>query len=83
MTDSSLHIALISETFPPETSSLASILGRLCAGLSARGHQLQVVRPRQSSDANRHSDAKLLLTHGWPLPGYPGLQWGLSARRKL
>ena len=83
MTDSSLHIALISETFPPETSSLASILGRLCAGLSARGHQLQVVRPRQSSDANRHSDAQLLLTHGWPLPGYPGLQWGLSARRKL
>jgi glycosyltransferase involved in cell wall biosynthesis len=83
MTDSSLHIALISETFPPEINDLASTLGRLCAGLSARGHRLQVVRPRQSSDAGRRSDAQLLLTHGWPLPGYPGLRWGLSARRKL
>lgn len=83
MTESSLHIALISETFPPETNGLASTLGRLCTGLSARGHRLQVVRPRQSSDAGRRSDAELLLTHGWPLPGYPGLQWGFSARRKL
>lgn len=83
MTDASLHIALISETFPPEANHLASTLGRLCAGLSARGHQLQVVRPRQNSDADRRSDAHLLLTHGWPLPGYPGLQWGLAARRKL
>jgi len=83
MTDSSLHIALISETFPPESNGLANTLGRLCSGLSARGHRLQVVRPRQSSDAGRRSDAELLLAHGWPLPGYPGLQWGWSARHKL
>lgn len=83
MTESSLHIALISETFPPEVNAVADPLGRLCAGLRARGHRLQVVRPRQSSDAGRNSDASLLLTRGWPLPGYPGLQWGLSARRKL
>ncbi|TBW11820.1 glycosyltransferase family 1 protein [Azotobacter chroococcum subsp. isscasi] len=78
-----LHIALISETFPPEVNGVANTLGRLCAGLRARGHRVQVVRPRQSADRGRHSDEGLLLTRGWPLPGYPGLQWGQSATSKL
>jgi glycosyltransferase involved in cell wall biosynthesis len=83
MNQACLHIALISETFPPEPNSVANTLGRLCAGLSARGHQLQLIRPRQASDAGQTSDAQLLLTQGWPLPGYPGLQWGFAARRTL
>jgi glycosyltransferase involved in cell wall biosynthesis len=83
MNESSLQIALVSDTFAPQVNGVANTLDRLCAGLSARGHQLQRVRPRQSSDGDRRSDAHLLLTHCWPLPGYPGLQWGLSARRKL
>jgi glycosyltransferase involved in cell wall biosynthesis len=78
-----LHIALISETFPPEVNGVANTLGRLCAGLRARGHRVQVVRPRQNADRGRRSDEQLLLTRGWPLPGYPGLQWGQSATGKL
>jgi len=78
-----LHIALIGETFPPEVNGVANTLGRLCAGLRERGHRLQVVRPRQSADRGRHGDEQLLLTRGWPLPGYPGLQWGQSATSKL
>ncbi|WP_439886092.1 glycosyltransferase family 4 protein [Pseudomonas sp. MBLB4123] len=62
---------------------MANTLGRLTEGLRARGHRLQLVRPRQASDQDRKSDAQLLLTRGWPLPGYPGLQWGQSALRKL
>jgi glycosyltransferase involved in cell wall biosynthesis len=80
MNEASLQIALVSETFPPEVNGVANTLSHLCAGLSARGHQLQLVRPRQNSDGDRRSDAKLLLTQGWPLPGYSGLKWGLSAR---
>lgn len=83
MSTSSLHIALISETFPPEINGVANTLGRLSEGLTARGHRLQLVRPRQSSDQGRKSDEHLLLTRGWPLPGYPGLQWGQSALHKL
>lgn len=79
----SLHIALISETFPPEINGVANTLGRLCAGLRARGHRLQLVRPRQNQDKGRHSDSDLLLTRGWPLPGYPGLQWGQASTQKL
>ncbi|WP_089359510.1 glycosyltransferase family 4 protein [Pseudomonas segetis] len=83
MSTSSLYIALVTETFTPEINGVANTLERLVNGLRARGHQLQLVRPRQSSDQTRKSDEHLLLTRGWPLPGYPGLQWGQSARHKL
>ncbi|MBC3779400.1 glycosyltransferase family 1 protein [Pseudomonas sp. SWRI99] len=77
-----LHITLISETFPPEINGVANTLGRLCDGLRARGHQVDLVRPRQAGDQQR-SDDELLLCRGWPLPGYPGLQWGQSSMHKL
>lgn len=78
-----LHITLISETFPPEINGVANTLGRLCEGLRARGHQVELVRPRQAGDPQRSTDDALLLCRGWPLPGYPGLQWGQSSMHKL
>ncbi|MDT9646892.1 glycosyltransferase family 1 protein, partial [Pseudomonas sp. JV245A] len=39
-----LHITLITETFPPEINGVANTLGRLCEGLRARGHQVELVR---------------------------------------
>lgn len=83
MTVTSLHIALISETFPPEINGVANTLGRLCQGLQQRGHRLQLIRPRQAGDLQQQSDDGLLLTRGWPLPGYAGLQWGQSSLHKL
>ena len=74
----SLHIALISETFPPEINGVANTLGRLVDGLRGRGH-----RPRQEVDQEQDAGNDLLLTRGWPLPGYPGLQWGQSSLHKL
>ena len=79
----SLHIALISETFPPEINGVANTLGRLVDGLRSRGHRVQLIRPRQDTDQQSTADADLLLTRGWPLPGYPGLQWGQSSLHKL
>ncbi len=83
MNVTSLHIALVSETFPPEINGVANTLGRLCQGLRERGHRLQLIRPRQDGDARSQTDDELLLTRGWPLPGYAGLQWGQSALHKL
>ncbi|WP_394559446.1 glycosyltransferase family 4 protein [Aquipseudomonas alcaligenes] len=82
MNVTSLYIALVSETFPPEVNGVANTLGRLCQGLRERGHHLQLVRPRQA-DEQSQADDDLLLTRGWPLPGYAGLQWGQSALHKL
>ena len=81
--DAPLHIAFISETFAPEINGVAHTLGHLYRGLAQRGHLLQVIRPRQTADRQTSSDETLLLTRGWPLPGYPGLQWGQSSLRKL
>ncbi|WP_137821747.1 glycosyltransferase family 1 protein [Pseudomonas sp. D(2018)] len=83
MTIAPLYISLISETFLPEVNGVANTLGRLCDGLRAAGHRLQLVRPRQSCDNDRRSDDDLMLIRGWPLPGYPGLQWGQSCLHKL
>ncbi|HUE93011.1 glycosyltransferase family 1 protein [Pseudomonas sp.] len=83
MNTSSLSVALITETFPPEINGVANTLGRLADGLRARGHRIQLVRPRQGCDQGRGHDEQLLLTRGWPLPGYPGLQWGQSSMHKL
>ncbi len=78
-----LHIALISETFPPEINGVAHTLARLVDGLRLRGHRVQIIRPRQPGEPRPPISDDLLLTRGWPLPGYPGLQWGQSALHKL
>ncbi|MDY7559058.1 glycosyltransferase family 1 protein [Pseudomonas sp. 10B1] len=78
-----LHVTLITETFPPEINGVANTLGRLCDGLRLRGHRVELVRPRQVDDQSQTADANLLLCRGWPIPGYPGLQWGQSSMHKL
>ncbi|MEH6367079.1 MAG: glycosyltransferase family 1 protein [Pseudomonas marincola] len=83
MSTPSLYISLISETFAPETNGVANTLGHLVEGLRLRGHRVQLVRPRQAADEGASQDEQLVLTRGWPLPGYPGLQWGQSALHKL
>ncbi|PWB34850.1 glycoside hydrolase [Pseudomonas sp. SDI] len=83
MSTSSLRVTLISETFPPEINGVANTLGRLSEGLCLRGHQVELVRPRQAGDAPGVGGAGLLLCRGWPLPGYPGLQWGEVSMHKL
>ncbi|MHA6163647.1 glycosyltransferase family 4 protein [Pseudomonas sichuanensis] len=83
MNTPSLRITLVSETFPPEINGVANTLGRLDAGLRQRGHQVEVIRPRQASDSMPDAEGELLLCRGWPLPGYPGLQWGEVSVHKL
>lgn len=78
-----LRITLVTETFPPEINGVASTLAHFCDGLRARGHRIELVRPRQPADHNRPNDEFLMLCRGWPLPGYPGLQWGQSSMHKL
>lgn len=78
-----MHVTLITETFPPEINGVANTLGRLCEGLRLRGHRVELVRPHQLGDQGQRADADLLLCRGWPIPGYPGLQWGQSSMHKL
>lgn len=78
-----LHITLISDTFAPEINGVANTLGHLFEGLRARQHFVELVRPRQSDDGNQRSTPELMLCRAWPLPGYPGLQWGMTSTQRL
>ena len=76
-----LRIALVTETYPPEVNGVALTVSRVADGLRRRGHQLQLVRPRQAGDGA--AAAGELLVRGAPIPCYPHLRLGLPAGRRL
>jgi glycosyltransferase involved in cell wall biosynthesis len=78
-----LRIALVSETFPPEINGVAMTLGRLVEGLTGLGHQLQVVRPRQTRLPDPATPYHDVPVPGLPLPRYQGLRFGLPAPLRL
>lgn len=83
--DPRLRIALVTETWPPEVNGVAMTLKRMVDGLIRRGHQIQLIRPRQTP-ADRASEGEALqevLSRGWKLPRYDGLKIGLPAKSKL
>jgi glycosyltransferase involved in cell wall biosynthesis len=78
-----LRIALVSETYPPEINGVAMTLGRLVAGMQARGHGIQLVRPRQGGEAGTAPAVpgiEEVLRPGLAIPLYRGLHVGLPAR---
>jgi len=81
----SLRIAVVTETYPPEVNGVSLTVARIVAGLHARNHDLQLVRPRQTADdeaecAPRFHEA---LMRGLPIPRYPHLKMGLPAKKAL
>jgi glycosyltransferase involved in cell wall biosynthesis len=83
-----LHVAVVTETFPPEVNGVAMTLGRMVQGLLARGHRVSLVRPRQHAadvDDIAPTGPRLTTTRvrGLPIPGYAGLKFGLPAPRLL
>jgi glycosyltransferase involved in cell wall biosynthesis len=79
-----IRLAVVTETFPPEINGVAHTMGHLVAGLAARGHRLQVVRPRQPGSAGPAIPrVRECLVAGLPLPGYRGLRFGLPAYWRL
>jgi glycosyltransferase involved in cell wall biosynthesis len=85
------RITVVSETFPPEINGVANTLKHLCQGLSANGHQVQVVRPAQRADCTPGPDpgrqhrlfSELVKVPGLPLPGYTTLQFGFTRQKVL
>ncbi len=76
-----LHLAFVTETYPPEINGVAMSIGRMVQGLRAQGHRVDVIRPRQAQDQSHHGDD--LTLPGLPLPGYAALRFGLPARGRL
>lgn len=78
-----LHIAIVTETYPPEVNGVAMTLGRMVQGLLARGHRVSLTRPRQHAGDMPPASAMetTTLVRGLPIPGYAGLKFGLPATR--
>ena len=75
-----MRYAIVTETYPPEVNGVALTVHGLETGLRARGHTIEVVRPRQQVD---HEPNATLLVRGAALPRYPGLRFGLPATQRL
>jgi glycosyltransferase involved in cell wall biosynthesis len=80
---STLRIAVVTETYPPEINGVANTMRQLVEGLSARGHHVLLVRPRQLADRRRRAPRGHFLVPGLPIPGYRGLRFGLPVYWRL
>ena len=80
-----LRIAMVTETYPPEINGVAMTMGRIVAGLQARGHSVQLVRPRQSRGEQPANERLFeeILKQGIPIPRYDALKLGLPAKQAL
>ena len=81
----SLRIALVTETYPPEVNGVSLTLQRVVEGLRARHHDIQLIRPRQTSadTALRQERFQEVLMRGMPIPRYPDLKMGLPSKKAL
>ena len=74
------HIAIVTETYPPEINGVASTLAHLVRGLRLSGYKVSVARPRQKRfDESISSDPAVTLVPALPLPSYRELNIGLPA----
>ena len=78
-----MRIAIVTETYPPEINGVALTVQTLAEGLAARGHEVEVLRPRQVNEIAAPARATSVLLPGMALPRYPGLRLGLPAAGKL
>ncbi|MFC5581181.1 glycosyltransferase family 4 protein [Rhodanobacter terrae] len=78
-----MRIGIISETYPPEINGVALTVHSLATGLAARGHQVDLIRPRQPQPHQDEPGIEVLSVRGGALPRYPGLRFGLPAGRTL
>jgi glycosyltransferase involved in cell wall biosynthesis len=76
-----LRVAMVTETYPPEVNGVARTVGLMAAGLCARGHSIQLVRPKQNGHdvAASGEEFSELLRRGIPIPRYTQLRMGMPS----
>jgi glycosyltransferase involved in cell wall biosynthesis len=83
--NTSVKVAIVTETYPPEVNGVASTIARFIQGLAELGHDIPLIRPRQGlKDKPRNeSHFKEILTVGIPIPGYSALRMGIPQKNRL
>ena len=72
-----LRIAYVTETFPPELNGVSLTVERTVRYLRARGHGVELIRPRQPGEGALDA-ADELRTAGCAIPMYPEMRFGLA-----
>lgn len=85
LTQRSLRVAVVTETYPPEINGVALTIQHMVEGLRRRNHQIQLIRPRQGKGDTPAftSNLQQILLPGFAIPRYPNLQLGLPAGSAL
>jgi glycosyltransferase involved in cell wall biosynthesis len=68
-----MRLTLVTETFPPEINGVARTLGRWVETFRLRGHEVQVIRPRQPQERGKQD-----LVCALPLSFYREVRLGLA-----
>ncbi len=81
----SLRVACVTETYPPEVNGVSLTVARMVEGLQARGHDVQLLRPRQTraQAAGQGDRFHEVLLRGLPIPRYPSLRMGVPSKRTI
>jgi glycosyltransferase involved in cell wall biosynthesis len=72
-----MRIAYVSETYPPELNGVSLTVERTVRFLRARGHNVELIRPRQPGEAALDAGDEFR-TAGWPIPVYREMRFGIS-----
>jgi glycosyltransferase involved in cell wall biosynthesis len=72
-----MRIAVVTETYPPELNGVALTVERSLRWLRERGHEVDLIRPRQADEAPLE-DAHEWRCAGMPIPVYPQLRLGVA-----
>jgi glycosyltransferase involved in cell wall biosynthesis len=75
------RLAIVTETYPPEVNGVALTIAKFVEGMRNRGHDVQLIRPRQMRDEFALNGEVLM--RGLPIPRYPHLKMGLPAKNAL
>jgi glycosyltransferase involved in cell wall biosynthesis len=80
-----LLVSIVTETFPPEVNGVSRTIGTMVEALRARGHRIELIRPRQGRKDAPASESHFeeVLKRGVPIPSYRELRLGLPAKRAL
>src|SRR5215218_6421361 len=72
-----MRIAYITETYPPELNGVSLTVERTVRYLRGRGHNVELIRPRQPGEARLDADDELR-TAGCAIPMYREMRFGLA-----
>jgi glycosyltransferase involved in cell wall biosynthesis len=72
-----MRIAYVTETYPPELNGVSLTVERTVRFLRSRGHNVELIRPRQPGEAALDASDELR-TAGCPIPVYREMRFGVS-----